>query len=312
MRKALLATLMAVALIGLLAWPAAANHVKSPISIQATSSHAATCEGVPGDGAVTASGFTNALSNNRIAGNQFSIPNDLGNGSAAGACNFNTSDAIWSAATPRHIPGVCTDTIFSGCKGLHFPGLGPPARPGRFLQNADGFSGGTQAASFCQYVSTSGASGPCHLAALGYVLQGNAVAAPGLGGYCGGSRGFYWAMTSTNPQMTLGQAFAFGEWEPHSAGTILPLRLTTTGPNWSSNHNFQSIDTANRVWNDSGNLNSSADGNHITTYGLASARSYVAQVDSNQPNAGSCVGAANAGAQQFLSQTITVTLGPTS
>lgn len=291
MRRALLATLTVVALVGLLAMPAGANHVKTPVTIGVNSAHAAVCGAAPGDGAVTAPGFQNALNANRLAGDQFSIPADLGDGSAAGVCDFGT-DSVW-AASPRKT-ATCNTTVFTGCAGLHWPGFGPPGRPGRFLQHANGF-GTPGIQSLCQFASTGTPnSGACRTAAFGYVLPGDS----GLGGYCGSSRGFFWGMGSTSEDMLANQTFIFGEWKPNSAGTILPLQLATTGVNWGAGHNFASMNSAAKTWAGS-----------VNVYGLASARSFLPG-ESAPGTPGACQREANDGARNFLAQTVTVTLGP--
>lgn len=298
MRRALLATLTVVALVGLLAMPAGANHLKTPVTITVSSAHAAVCGAVPGDGPVGVTGFQNALSANQLAADSFSIPADLGNGSAAGVCDFGT-DALWAASPLK--TATCSTTVFTGCAGIHWPGAGAPVKPGRFLQHANGF-GPANIASACQFVSTASPfAGACRTAAFGYVLTGDT----GLGGYCGSSRGFFWAMASSSVDMTANATFTHGEWKPNSAGTLLPLQLASTGANWGSDHNFTSVTVpANRA--DTAGYSRSVS---INTYGLASARSFL-PVDAAPGTPGACQRAPNDGARQFLAQTVTVTLGP--
>lgn len=299
MKRTLAALVAALLLVGLMGYPALADHVKGPVTLQVNSGYAGVCSNEPGQGS-PGQGFINALTTNRTFNNEFEVPDDLGSGAAAGACQ-HASDPLWAASIARHTP-TCNATTFSGCIGVWLPGAGPPVKPGRFLQYTPGANPSVQAA--CNFASTSGTAGTCYAAALGYFGEGGST----LGGYCGSSRGFSWSLSATNLAMTENQVFAVAGWEPNSAGTLLPLRGITTGPNWSPNgHNFTGLSGSNqnRSWTSEGGQK------FVNIYGLASARSYLPG-ESQPQSPGSC-GSSTAGtngARQFLAQTVAVQTGP--
>lgn len=300
MKRTLAALVAALLLVGLMGYPALADHVKGPVTIQINSGYAGVCESPPGSGAVTASGFQNALTANRNFNDQFEIPADLGSGAAAGECN-HASDPLWAGSFARHT-ATCNATNFDGCDGVWLPGAGPPVKPGRFLQYTPGSGISLQAS--CNFASTSGTAGTCFAAALGYFGEGGST----LGGYCGSSKGFFWSLSATDAAMTQNQVFAVAGWEPNSAGTLLPLRGITTGPNWSPNgHNFTGLSGSNQ-----NNTTWTSDGGQkfVNIYGLSSARAYLPGETAGSPGSCGSSTAGSGGAKFFLAQTVVVQTGP--
>lgn len=336
MRRALLATLTVVALVGLLAMPAGATHVsKTPVTISVNSAAAGVCTAKPGKPVITGGllpgGLQSAIDANQALTNGAKIPSDLlGSGLSyfdqSGACQYGT-DQVWNAS-PVRVPGcgLPTKNDLTACDGISLPGFGPPVRPGRFLQHVNGFDPASLAA-VCRFVSTGTPNqGQCRTVAFGFVLQGlsgesdQRIRDTGLGGYCGSSRGFFWAMGATNATMTDNPVFSFAEWKPNSAGTILPITGATIGANWDFNAHFTSFSVPDPRSNMAGYTASYS----VNIYALATARSYVPG-DADQSTAatrGSCAGTIYKGgtdvavldpreaAKQFLAQAVTIQLGP--
>lgn len=295
--------------------PAAANHAV-PVTITVQSTYAGVCGGRPGPNNTIPAGFTSAINANRLAGGNTAIPADLGSGPASAACGFG-ADPLWTAATPRHLNGTgtpakfCNATNFADCAGVHLPGLGAPTRPGRFLNFAisNGLPGGSglpDPKNECRLVSSAAPfAAACNQISLGYFEQGDST----LGGYCGSSEGFFWTITSVNSSMTESAStpwddvgFTIAQWKPNSAGSILPITGSTAGTNWATKTGHYGGVTSTtpgaRDWSGTRNV-----------FALSSARSYVAAIDNEPTDPGSCSGTADFGGKQFLNQSVAIALG---
>lgn len=316
-RSRLLALGTAALALVMTAVPASANHA-IPVTIQIQSTYAGTCGGRPGPNNTMPAGFTTALSSNRTTAGGNAVPADLGSGPASAACTFNTSDAIWTASTTKHMtnvgtpPHTCNATLFTDCAGVHLPGYGPPARPGRFLNFSisPGLSGNLpDPKNECRIVtSATPFAAPCTSIAIGYFEQGDT----GLGGYCGSSEGFFWSITSLNSSMTENAGtpyddvgFTIAQWRPNSAGSILPILGSTTAADWkpTTNGHYTGITNSTPGARDFGGTRN--------VFALSSARSYINNppVDSEPTDPGSCSGAADFGGKQFLNQSVAIALG---
>lgn len=317
--KRSLIVLMALALVSVLAvvTPAGANH-KVPITITVQSTYAGLCNAKPGPNvADMPPGWGEALAANAGGTAADNIPWDLWKTGPAGLplhnvsgkCDYGT-DSLWNVTGREGIRGSagCNNVTRSeglgACRGLHYPGVGPPVQPGRFLNFSSDFLATLPAdpKNFCRFVSTGTPnSGECAAAAIGYV---NAVSATGTGGYCGTSKGpVFWAMAATNKEMNANPAFLVAQWEPTSAGSILLIQGSTTGPNWTFKPpHFLGFDgtpgTSSYTFLGERNV-----------FVLVSARSYIMGVDTTAQGPGTCGGALDAGGVQFFNQSVAVALG---
>lgn len=315
--KRSLIVLMALALVSVLAVvsPAGADH-KVPITITVQSTYAGLCNAKPGPDVVDMPpGWGAALGGNAGGATADNIPWDLWKTSStglpldnvSGKCDYGT-DAFWDVTGREGIrgaPGCNNVTRSEGpCRGLHYPGVGPPVQPGRFLNFASDFLASlpVDPKNFCRFVSTGTPNqGECASVAIGYVVP---VTATGTGGYCGTSKGpVFWSMTASNKEMTANQGFVVGQWEPTSAGSILLIQGSTADAAWTFNppHFTGFVGTPGTTgFNFLGQRN---------VFALVSARSYVMGVDQTAQGPGTCGGALSAGGVQFFNQSVAVALG---
>lgn len=308
--KRSLAVGIAFALVTVLAVvsPASANH-NTPITITVQSTYAGLCGANPGPDLPLPPGWTTALQANAALTPDARVPTDLWKGgggqllgNVSGSCSYGT-DAFWNAGVAARGTADCNLTIKTGCRGLHYPGVGPPVQPGRFLNYSNGF-GAPDPKNACAFVSTGTPNqGSCTIVATGYVLPVSPQGSSIEGGYCGTSRGFGWALAAADPAMTgATKTFSVLEWIPSSAGSLLPISGIVTGPNWSKNAHFLG-------WTGTpGQIDLQMNGQK-NVFSLVTARSYISMVDTEPGDPGSCGMDLNKGGVKFFNQGVAIGLG---
>jgi hypothetical protein len=281
------------------------------VTITVQSTYAGLCGVEPGPAEFGIPGiWGQSLINNQSGAASSKVPLDLWKPDGitplnknSGACTYK-ADALWSATV--NVRGTATCTVppnTSGCRGLHYPGVGPPVQPGRFLNFAR--NSGVDPKNFCRFVSTASPNqGECSTLAVGYTF---AVGPPGSateleGSYCGTSRGFAWALSGLGTTMSAPNVWSVIEWIPTSAGSLLPLSGVITGADWQPNGNYAG-------WSGNAGKPNMAMSGTKNAFGLTTARSYIAQVDSEVNTPGSCGGNLDLGGVQFFNQSVAIALG---
>lgn len=310
--KRSLVLLLALALISVLAIvvPAGATHTV-PITITVQSTYAGLCGANPGPNNPVPGAWTGSLIANEGGASTAFVPNDLWGtptnpfGNVSGACTYGI-DPIWNVTRAARATTDCDPPAqVTGCRGLHYPGVGPPVQPGRFLNFAN-HSSTPDAKNFCMFVSTGTPNqGTCTSLAIGYTFAvgvGNTSDTPIEGSYCGTSRGFGWAMAASNSSLTANPTWTVIEWIPTSAGSLLPLSGIVTDPNWQPNAHYSG-------WAGTAGKPTMRMNGTKNVFGLTTARSYISGVDNESTTPGSCGSTLNNGGVQFFNQSVVVGLG---
>lgn len=279
------------------------------ITITVQSTYAGLCGVQPGPDNPLPGIWNTSLENNQLGAASSKVPLDLWKpdgvtalGRNSGACTYGT-DALWTTTVNVRGTTTCNLSVKTGCVGLHYPGVGPPVQPGRFLNYSRG--GAVDPKNFCRFVSTASPNqGECSNLAVGYTF---AVGPPGSateleGSYCGTSRGFAWALSGVGTTMSAPNVWSVVEWIPTSAGSLLPLSGMLTGANWQPNGNFAG-------WSGNAGKPNMAMSGTKNVFGLTTARSYIAAVDTEVNTPGSCGGDLNLGGVQFFNQGVAIALG---
>lgn len=312
MKRFVILTVALAMLAALSALPASATHEATPITITVQSTYAGLCGAKPGPSTAPAQ-WTSSLTTNSTGAAGAKVPTDLwknasgGNlGDVSGPCDYGT-DSIWNITGQVGIRGTanCNNVTRSEgpCRGLHYPGAGPPVQPGRFLNYA-AHSATPDPRNLCLFVSTAAPNqGTCQSLAVGYTFAvGQTTSDAEIeGSYCGTSRGFGWALAIPSDGPT---TWSVLEWSPTSAGSLLPISGVVTAANWQPNVHYKG-------WTGTKGKPSMrfADGTVKNLYGLTTARSYIAQVDVETGTPGSCGGELNLGGVSFFNQAVAIAIG---
>lgn len=311
-RSAVLALALA-SLAAMSSLPASATHEATPITITVQSTFAGLCGANPGPNTPVPAAWTSSLNANAALGSGVAMPGDLWKsgstplGNVSGPCTYGT-DALWNITGAPGIRGSagCNNTTRSEgpCRGLHYPGAGPPVQPGRFLNYAI-HSANPDPKNVCLFVTTLAPNqGTCTSLGVGYTFAvGDGTLGEIEGSYCGTSRGFTWIMATPNPS-SFPTTWTVLEWTPSSAGSLLPVTGVVAGPNWSTNAHYKG-------WEGTPGKPSMRfkAGTIQNVFALTSARSYIANVDNESTSPGSCGNPVENGGVQFFNQGVAIGIG---
>jgi hypothetical protein len=299
-------------LAALSALPASATHEAMPITITAQSTYAGLCGAKPGPDRQPPASWNTSLNANAALGAGAVIPADLWKdgstplGGVSGPCTYGT-DSLWNITGQVGIRGSagCNNVTRSEgpCRGLHYPGAGPPVQPGRFLNFAEN-SPSPDPKNVCLFVTTLAPNqGTCASLGVGYTFAVGDAANEIEGSYCGTSRGFTWIMTTPTPS-SFPTTWTVLEWTPSSAGSLLPVTGVIAGPNWATNLHYKGWEgVAGKP-----SMRFKA-GTIQNIFALTSARSYIANVDNESTTPGSCGNPLENGGVQFFNQGVAVGIG---